>query len=108
MIAGIDLRPPQVVADRAAKGLELREKHGRGGTHVGVARAKQLSARRELTPTDVKKMRAYFARHEVDKKAPKFHDKDDPSAGCIAWLLWGGDEGRAWAETMVERLKKAG
>jgi hypothetical protein len=35
----IDLRCPQMVADNAAKGLRLRERFGRGGTEIGVARA---------------------------------------------------------------------
>jgi hypothetical protein len=102
-----DLTPTKAVADAAAKGLALREKFGRGGTQVGVARARQLSERRALKPGDVKKMRAYFARHEVDKDAPKFSDRSDPSAGHIAWLLWGGDAGRSWAERAVSKLEKA-
>lgn len=36
--------PPKSVAAAAARGLRLRERHGRGGTAVGVARARDLSA----------------------------------------------------------------
>ena len=25
-------------------------------------------------------------------------DEQNPSAGYIAWLLWGGDEGKAWVD----------
>ena len=84
------------MAAAARKGLKLRAKFGRGGTHVGVARAEQLSAREPLTPKDIRTISAYFARHEVDKKAKSrvWGDESDPSAGYIAWLLWGGDEGR--------------
>ena len=52
-------------------------------------------------------MVSYFARHEVDKDADDFGNNDDPSAGYIAWLLWGGDEGRDWAEGIKDKMEKA-
>lgn len=51
-------------------------------------------------------MRAYFARHEVDKKSDQFADRTNPSAGYIAWLLWGGDAGKAWSEKIMARVEK--
>jgi len=80
----------------AEKGLELREKFGRGGTMVGVARARDLSNGKRIPPETVNRMLSYFARHEVDKQADDFGNDDNPSPGYIAWLLWGGDAGRAW------------
>lgn len=100
----IDLTPPKAMADNAARGLELHEKFGRGGTEVGVARAVGLRGRAPVTPKCIVKITSYFARHEVDKDAPDFSNRDNPSAGYIAWLLWGGDEGRAWAETKKAEL----
>jgi hypothetical protein len=41
--------PPQEVRSNAKRGLELREKHGRGGTEVGVARARDLSNGKALS-----------------------------------------------------------
>ena len=35
--------PPQAVRNNAKRGLELRREFGRGGTEVGVARARDLS-----------------------------------------------------------------
>ena len=90
--------PPSDVAEAAAKGLELRGRFNRGGTDVGVARARDLKNRRALSDETIKRMASYFARHKVDKRAKNFGDDKDPSAGYIAWLLWGGDAGRAWAE----------
>lgn len=101
----VDLKPTKAVADQAAKGLKLREEFGRGGTEVGLERGRQLAERRELSPEIVRKMRAYFARHAIDKKAPMFGDRDKPSAGYIAWLLWGGDAGRDWAEKTMKALE---
>ena len=91
--------PPQEVRSNAKRGLELRKEHGRGGTEVGVARARDLSNGKALSLDTINRMISYFARHEVDKKGEGW-GKD--SAGYIAWLLWGGDAGRAWA-TRVKR-----
>ena len=96
------LKPTAAVAKQAAKGLELREKFKRGGTEIGVARARDLKNQRELSIDTVKQMKSYFARHKVDKRAKNFGDDDNPSAGYIAWLLWGGDEGRDW---VIGKLK---
>lgn len=101
----IDFRCPEVVARNAAKGLALREKFGRGGTEVGWARARDLKNRVALSPSTIKRMVSFFARHGVDKRAKNFGNDDNPSAGYVAWLLWGGDEGRAWA---IELKKQVG
>jgi len=86
--------PPQGVRSNAKRGLELREKYGRGGTAVGVARARDLSNGKALSLDTINRMISYFARHEVDKKGEGW---GVDSAGYIAWLLWGGDAGRSWA-----------
>lgn len=104
---GIDFRAPAAVARQAEKGLELRQRHGRGGTSVGVARARDLKNRRNLSPETIERMVSYFARHEVDKKAKGFGKEDDPSAGYVAWLLWGGDEGRKWANRVADQMEAA-
>lgn len=99
-------KPTAKVAASAKKGLKLRDDFGRGGTDVGVRRAEQLAAQEELTAEDVKSMHSYFARHKVDKegKAHEWGSDTDPSAGYIAWLLWGGDEGKEWADRHAEKL----
>jgi hypothetical protein len=90
--------PPQEVRSNAKRGLELRKKYNRGGTEVGVARARDLSNGSALSLDTVKRMNSYFARHEVDKKGEGW-GKD--SAGYIAWLLWGGDAGWTWARKII-------
>jgi hypothetical protein len=90
--------PPQEVRSNAKRGLELREKYGRGGTAIGVARARDLSNGSALSLDTVKRMTSYFARHEVDKKGEGW---GVDSAGYIAWLLWGGDAGWSWAKKIV-------
>ena len=98
--------PTLKMAANAKRGLKLRAKFGRGGTAVGVRCAHQLSERRPVSATDVKSMASYFARHKVDKdgKAHHWNSDEDPSAGFIAWLLWGGEEGRKWADAKRKSL----
>jgi hypothetical protein len=93
----LDLKPTESMANNAKRGLELRRKFGRGGTAVGVARARDLSNRTELSPDTVLRMYSFFSRHEVDKKGKDFNNSERPSNGKIAWLLWGGDSGYSWA-----------
>lgn len=108
MTIEIDFTPPEIVARNAAEGLRLRDRFGRGGTEVGVARARELVARRPLTPETIRRMVSYFARHEVDKRGRNYFNDENPSAGRIAWLLWGGDEGRTWALAIRRRIGSGG
>ena len=77
-------------------------KAGKGFTDTGRARAAQL-ARGGFVSRDVAvKMRAYFARHEPDRKAEGFFANQDgyPSPGRVAWDAWGGDAGRSWVNKL--------
>lgn len=100
-------RPPRGVRSEAARALEWRREFGRGGTAVGVARARDLAGGREISAETIGRMVSYFARHEVDKRAEGFSPGEDgyPSAGRIAWGLWGGDAGQRWANSVWERLQ---
>jgi hypothetical protein len=73
-------------------------KAGKGFTDVGRARAAQLARGGNVSRDVAVKMRSYFARHEVDKKAKGFRANQDgyPSPGRVAWDAWGGDAGRSW------------
>ena len=95
----LDLRPTESMANNARRGLELRRKFGRGGTAVGVARARDLMNRSKLSPGTVLRMYSFFSRHEVDKQGKDWNNSERPSNGKIAWLLWGGDSGYAWAKS---------
>lgn len=102
----IDTKATESMAEEARRGLDWREEYGRGGTEVGVARARDISNRRELSVDTVRRMYSYFARHEVDKQGEGFSPGEEgyPSAGRIAWALWGGDVGQRWANAIVKRL----
>lgn len=104
----INTKPTQEMADEAAQGLEWREEFGRGGTEVGVARARDIKNRVNLSIETIKRMYSYFSRHEVDKEGQGFYSGDEgyPSAGRIAWALWGGDVGFAWTKRKIEEIGK--
>lgn len=80
---------------------------GDGFTSVGRGRARQLADGGSVDRGTLVKMRAYFARHIVDKDAEGWGDKSDPTPGMVAWYAWGGDAGRAWANRVLGDVEKA-
>lgn len=104
----IDLSIPDGASEEAKTGLEWRKEHGRGGTEVGVASARTLAAGGEASPEFVRKVAKYFPRHEGDLDAEGAKPGEDgyPSAGLIAWKLWGGDAGRRWSEAKRDQLDR--
>lgn len=94
-------KPPATVQKIAKNALERRREHGRGGTEVGVARARDLAAGKGIPPETLKRMKSFFARHSVDPKS------DPTSAASIAWGLWGGTAGQKWANAQVNKLERA-
>jgi len=89
----------------ARRGLEWRATFGRGGTPIGVASARDIIAG-SVTYSRVLRIRSFLARHEIDKQGQGFRPSEDgyPSAGRIAWALWGGDPGQRWAENIVANI----
>mgnify|MGYP003122402694 CR=1 FL=1 len=104
----IDTTPTEGMVAEAKKGLEWRKEFGRGGTIIGATRANQLVRKERLSPSVVRRMKSFFARHEVDKRAEGFRpgEKGYPSNGRIAWALWGGDPGQTWSYKKVEQLDR--
>lgn len=99
--------PTETMAQEARRGLKWREEYNRGGTEIGVARARDISNKKNLSEQTIGRMVSYFARHEVDKQAEGFSPGEEgyPSAGRIAWALWSGDPGKSWAEKEWAKIK---
>jgi hypothetical protein len=101
--------PPSSVRAAARRGLELRRKHGKGGLSTqeagkqgigsGVARATTLASGKKVSYAMIKRMAAFFSRHEKNKSG----GEDD--AGFISNLLWGGSAGRAWANRIISMVE---
>jgi phage gp29-like protein len=104
----IDLRPTEDMAKAAQDALEIRRQKPasqRGMTAVGIARARDIANRSQLSPDTVKRMVSFFARHEVDKKGSTW---DEKGKGWQAWNGWGGDPGREWANAKLKQLENDG
>ena len=97
-------RPPQAAREAARRGLALRREYGRGGTAVGVARARDIANGRSLSLDTIGRMVSFFARHSAYKSS---HGQNPPANSEISWLLWGGDAGEAWANRVYKRETKA-
>ena len=96
--------PPAAVRNAAALGLELRKEFGRGGTEIGVARARDLKNGKAVSRQTIGRMVSYFSRHASDKKHKDWANRKDPSPGWIAWLLWGGDPGERWCNAVWKKI----
>jgi HK97 family phage portal protein len=104
---GLRFIAPQAVRDAARKGLRLYEE-GRGGDGLQpktVAEARTIAGRQDVSPDKLRRMRAWFARHEGDKR-PGWDRAGKETPGYVAWLLWGGDAGRSWAIKMVAEMNR--
>ena len=102
---GIDFTPPQGARDAAKRALDVREgkpASQKGMTPVGIARARDLMNGVKLSPDTVRRMKAFFDRHEVDKKGSTW---DEQGKGWQAWNGWGGDAGYAWARKVVGQME---
>jgi len=99
--------PTEGMKEDAQRGLDWRREFGRGGTEVGIARARDIVNGKNLSDSTVKRMYSFFSRHEVDKKGKGFNQGEEgyPSNGRIAWALWGGDAGFSWSKRLVEQMK---
>jgi hypothetical protein len=98
--------PNAAMVANAKRALEVRQNKPpsqRGMTSVGIARARDISNRKSLSEDTVRRMKAYFDRHEIDKQGETW---DEQGKGWQAWNGWGGDAGQTWANAIVERLNK--
>ena len=97
-------KPTKAMMDQARQGLELRKEWGRGGTEVGVARARDISNGADLSMETVGRMVSYFARHGSNF-AEHYGEKEadgGPNAFTISWKLWGGSPGRTWSRKIFD------
>jgi len=94
-------RPPKAVARVACRGLAKRRKYKRGGTAVGVARARDLCNRKNVSMRTIKRTFAYFARHRASRAENRRRIVDPVSPARIADELWGGTPGYRWVKQVL-------
>jgi len=98
--------PTNAMAENARRALDVREQKPisqRGMTSIGIARARDLMNKRPMSEDTVRRMKAFFDRHQADKQGETWKEQ---GKGWQAWHGWGGDEGYSWATAIVERLNK--
>jgi len=102
--------PTKGMQEEAERAIKWKEEGRKGGTRIGLVRARQILRGDPMSLDIVKRMYSYFSRHEVDKKGEGFEQGEDgyPSAGRVAWALWGGDAGFVWSANIVDNIKKQG
>lgn len=104
----IDFSPPAGVREALRRGLEL---HAMGHSGDGlqpdtVAWARRMANGEDVTFEKARNMDAWFARHDNDaERAARERDKTSPA--YVAWLLWGGDAGVAWAAKLARQMDAA-
>lgn len=92
----VGMTPSMQMMASVKKGLNLRKKHGRGGTLSAVTRARDIAQRKPLSQSTVKRMQLYFDSNPEHAKAAS----DTPEG--IAHLLHGGNAGKAWCESVTK------
>ena len=114
----ISFKPPKGVAEEAERGLEYRRTSGKGGLSSqdagkagigsGVQRAVNLKNRNNIAPDTIQQMLNFFSRHKKNKAiSPENRGTPWEDAGYVAWLLWGGDAGLAWAKGIKKQMEAA-
>lgn len=107
----IDFGVPQAVKAELRRGLKWHEEghSGDGLKPETVSWARRMAGGADISPDKARKMRAWLARHESDKKGQGFSPGEDgyPSPGRVAWALWGGDPAVGWSNKIVRQMERA-
>jgi len=94
--------PPEGVQGAARRGLELQRRTS-AGVEKGVQRATNLANGRPLSLASVQKMDAFY-KQATDTFRPDHRESNgDPDAATITWLLWGGNAGRNWVSSVLDK-----
>ena len=96
----------QAAAKRAIAYNEAVPPSQRWGTRVGKIRAQQIAKGEPLSPDVIVRMYSYLSRAEPVYFAQK--NRGNKGKGFYAFLGWGGETAKAWAEDKISRMRKAG
>lgn len=91
-------RPTRQMQAAARRGLEMRKNttpSRRGGTAVGIARARDFASGRNVSMETVKRTYSFLSR------AKTYYKPGQNTPGTQAYLLWGGPAGLAWSRKIL-------
>jgi hypothetical protein len=95
-------RPTEQMAAAARRGLTMRENSvpsQRGGTAVGLARARQFVNRETVSLDTVKRTYSFLSR------ARTYYKPGTTTPGTQAYLLWGGPAGLTWSRRILRQQR---
>jgi hypothetical protein len=96
----MNYKPTEEMSRNAKRGLLMREQvspSNRGGTAVGLNRARQFSNREGVSLDTVKRTYSFLSRAEV------YYEPGKNTPGTQAYLLWGGPAGLTWARNILRK-----
>jgi hypothetical protein len=107
--------PPSSVRAAARRGLELRKKHGKGGLSTqeagkqgigsGVARATTLASGKKVSYAMIKRMAAFFSRHEKNKSGGRMmQDSSVTCCGAEVQVGRGPIASLAWSKAATRKM----
>jgi transcriptional regulator with XRE-family HTH domain len=109
-VRSLDIKstPTEAMQTAARRALQWKREGRAGGTRVGLARANQIANGGVIREDTILRMYSFFRRHEVDREAEGFNagEQGYPSPGRVAWDLWGGDAGYAWATRLRDKIQR--
>lgn len=109
-VRSLDIKstPTEAMQTAARRALEWKRQGRAGGTRVGLARANQIANGGVIREDTILRMYSFFRRHEIDREAEGFNagEQGYPSPGRVAWDLWGGDAGYAWATRLRDKIQR--
>lgn len=93
--------PTATMAAAARSGLKMRMEStasNRGGTAVGLARARQFSNRTPVSLDIVRRTYSFLSR------ARTYYKPGENTPGTQAYLLWGGPSALIWAKNILDQI----
>jgi hypothetical protein len=91
-------KPTEQMANNAKRGLKMRDEStpsNKGGTEVGLARARQFSNRESVSLETVMRTYQFLSRARV------YYKPGQNTKGTQAYLMWGGPAGLTWANKIL-------
>lgn len=95
---GLQLPPEAVEAFAMGLALYDRGYGGAGLVPATIREARDAERTGRVSEDKARRMAAWFARHGASPAENAARRRDRSSPASVAWLLWGGDAGRAWAD----------
>lgn len=96
-----DYKPTAAMAEAARRGLKMRMESApsqRGGTAVGLARARQFASRTPVSLDIVQRTYSFLSR------AKTYYKPGSNTPGTQAYLLWGGPAALTWARNILNQI----